>query len=61
MNNIIDDLKTKEFLTVKDVSVVLSCSRQMVNKLINTGKLKAFNFGIRITRVKRSDLDEFTK
>jgi excisionase family DNA binding protein len=52
------DLKTKEFLTVKESALLLNCSRQNVNKLISNGKLKATNILARKTIIKRSDLDE---
>lgn len=54
----ITELKTKEFLTVKETALLLNCSRQNVNKLINSGKLKATNILERKTIIKRSDLDE---
>jgi excisionase family DNA binding protein len=53
------DLKAKEFLTVKETAFLFGCSKQNVYKAINTGKLTAVNFGIKITRVRRSDLDTF--
>ncbi len=54
----IEELKTKEFLTVTDVSKLINCSRQNVYKLINTGKLKATNVLERKTIIRRSDLDK---
>lgn len=53
-----DELKTKEFLTVTEVSKLIGCSRQNVYKLIKTGKLKATNLLIKKTIIKRSDLDK---
>lgn len=55
----IEDLKAKEFLTVKETAKLLNCSRQTVNRAINMGRLTAVNFGIKSTRVKLSDLDTF--
>lgn len=57
----IDELKAKEFLTVSEVSKLISCSRQNVYKLINTGKLKATNILIKKTIIKRCDLDKLFK
>lgn len=54
----IEELKVKEFLTVRDVSSLLGCSRQNVYKLINTGKLKATNILEKKTIVRRCDLDK---
>lgn len=55
----IEDLKVKEFLTVKETAKLLNCSRQTVNRAINMGRLIAINFGIKATRVKYSDLNTF--
>ena len=54
----IEELKAKEFLTVKDVAALLSCSVRSVYYNIESGNLKAVNLGERITRVKRSDLNK---
>lgn len=53
----IEELKAKEFLTVSQVSKLLSCSRQNVYKLINSGKLQATNLLEKKTIIRRSDLD----
>jgi len=57
----IDELKSKEFLSVTQVSKLIGCSRQNVYNLINTGKLKATNILLKKTIVKRSDLDRLFK
>ncbi len=54
----IEELKTKEFLSVTQVSKLIGCSRQNVYSLINTGKLKATNILLKKTIVRRCDLDE---
>jgi excisionase family DNA binding protein len=54
----IAELKEKEFLTVKEVSMIINCSRQNVYKLIKSGKLKATNLLIKKTLVRRSDIDK---
>lgn len=53
----IEELKAKEFLTVKDVASLLNCSLRSVYYQIEAGNIKAVNLGQRITRVKRSELD----
>jgi excisionase family DNA binding protein len=53
----IDEIKAQEFLTVKEVSMLINCSRQNVYKLINSGKLKATNLLKKKTIVRRCDLD----
>lgn len=53
-----EELRGKEFLTVRQVSKVIGCSRQNVYKLINTGKLKATNILLKKTIIKRSEVDK---
>lgn len=57
LNQPIERLKAKEFLTVEDVSKLLACSKRTVYYLIENGKLNAVNLGERMTRIKRSDID----
>ncbi|WP_018615240.1 helix-turn-helix domain-containing protein [Segetibacter koreensis] len=57
-NKTLEDLKEKEFLTVRQVSKLIGCSRQNVYKLINGGKLKATNILQKKTLVKRSEIDK---
>ena len=54
----IEQLKAKEFLSVRDVAKLIGCSRQTVYTLINTGNLKAVNIKVKKTLVKRSDIDK---
>lgn len=51
-------VKTKEYLTVKDVAILLSCSVRSVYRYIDRGTIKGMNVGQRITRVKRAELDK---
>ena len=53
----IEDLKTKEFLTVRDVATLLNCSKRSAYYYIEKGIIKAVNIGQRFTRVKRSEID----
>jgi len=53
----IEELKAKEFLTVRDVAILLNCSVRSVYYYIETGKIKAVNLAQRITRIKRSEID----
>ena len=57
-NKPIEELKAKEFLTVKDVASLLNRSIRSVYYNIENGKIKAINLGERIIRVKRSDIDK---
>lgn len=53
----IEMVKAKEYLTVGDVSVLLSCSKRTVYRLIEDGSIKAVNLAQRMTRIKRSEID----
>ena len=53
----IEALKLKEFLTVREVATLLSCSTRMVYHYIEQKNIKAVRLSQRITRIKRSDLD----
>jgi len=54
----IEELKAKEFLTVRDIATLLNCSIRTVYYYIEIGNIKAVNLGQRITRVKRSEIDK---
>jgi excisionase family DNA binding protein len=54
----IEELKTKEFLTVREVARLLNCSVRSAYYYIESGTIKAVNLGQRITRVKRSEIDK---
>ena len=54
----IEDLKAREFLTVKNVAQLLNCSVRSVYCYIENGKIKATNIGQRLIRVKRSEIDK---
>lgn len=56
-NKPIEDIKVKEFLTVRDVAALLNCSRQSVYTFIQRGTLKAVNLSERKTLIKRTSLD----
>ncbi len=56
--NTIEDIKVKEFLTVKETAILLNCSVRSVYYYIGNGNIKAVNLGQRITRVKRTELDK---
>ena len=57
-NQPIEQLKAKEFLTVREVARLLSCSVRSAYYYIENGNIKAVNLGQRITRVKRSEIDK---
>lgn len=53
-----EELKTKPFLTVRDVATLLGCSLRSVYRLIDNGTIIAVNLGERLTRIKRSELEK---
>ena len=56
-NKPIQDIQEKEFLTVKDVSILLGCSIRSAYRLIDNGTLKAVNLAERMTRINKSELN----
>lgn len=56
--NTIEDLREREFLTAKEVSILLNCSVRSVYYYISSGILEATNLGNRLTRIKRSNIDK---
>jgi excisionase family DNA binding protein len=58
INRPIEELKAKDFLTAKEVAMLLNCSVRTVYRLIDNGTIKATNLADRMTRIKRSNLDQ---
>lgn len=54
----IEELKAKEFLTVREAARLLNCSVRSAYYYIESGTIKAVNLGQRVTRVKRSEIDK---
>jgi len=54
----LEALNSKEYLTVKEVATLLSCSFRSVYYQIECGKIHAINLGKRMTRIKRTDIDK---
>jgi excisionase family DNA binding protein len=53
-----DELKSKEFLTVRDMAKLFSCSIRTAYRLIEQGNIKAVNLSERKTLIKRSEIDK---
>jgi excisionase family DNA binding protein len=53
----IEQIKLKEFLTVKEVAALIGCNRKTVYSMINSGGLFARNLSAKKTLIKRSELD----
>lgn len=50
-------IRQKDFLTVREIAVLIGCSKQTVYKLINSGRIKATNISEKKTLILRSDID----
>jgi excisionase family DNA binding protein len=50
-------IRQKDFLTVREIAVLIGCSKQTVYKLIHSGKIKATNISEKKTLILRSDID----
>lgn len=57
-NKPMQDLRAKEYLTIRDTATLINCSRQTVYNLISNGTLKAVNLSERKTIIKRSAIDK---
>ena len=53
-----DEIRAKEFLTVRDIATLLGSSRMAVYKMINSGRLQGFSLSERKTLIKRIDFDK---
>lgn len=53
----IEELQVKEFLTVREAAVLLSCCVRSIYYYIERGQLKAANPSSRMTRIRRSEID----
>ncbi|MBS4057381.1 MAG: helix-turn-helix domain-containing protein [Bacteroidales bacterium] len=53
----LEDLMAREFLTVREVAQLLSCSVRSVYGYIDNGFINSVNLGQRLTRIRRSDID----
>jgi len=56
-NTSLDTAKSKDFLTVKDVAILMGCSSRTIYRLIDSGTIKAVNLSQRLIRVNRLSLE----
>lgn len=54
----IEEIKAKEFLTVRDVAQLLSCSIRTAYRLIENETINAVNLAERKTLIKRAEVDK---
>ena len=55
----LEEIKSKEILTVQDAAKLLSCSTRTIYNLINRGTLNGIKFSERKTLLRRSDIELF--
>lgn len=52
-----DVILAKDFLTVREVAMLLDCSVRTVYRMIENNDINAFNLNKRMTRIKRTELE----
>ena len=50
-------IKTKEFLTVKEVAALLKYTKENDKKMINDRKIEDYNLSHRLTRIRRKSIE----
>ena len=53
----VEAIKSKDFLNVKELSLLLNCSIRTIYRLIENGTINSLNLNQRLTRIKRKDID----
>lgn len=56
--NKIAEVQTREFISVAEATVMFGISKDTIHRYIKRGILTGTNLGTRLTRVKRSDLED---
>ncbi|WP_124640152.1 helix-turn-helix domain-containing protein [Amniculibacterium aquaticum] len=52
------DIQTRPYITVKEAAQLFGMSKDTVHRLIKSKRISAYNFGERLTRVSKTDLEE---
>lgn len=55
----IDEVKNKDFLTVKDTSLLLNISTKTLYRLIERKQINAYRFSERKTLIRRKDIESY--
>ena len=58
LNKPVEELKSSEFLSVKNAAKLLGSSERIIHSLINNGTLNAINLSKRKTIIYRKDIDK---
>jgi len=54
----LEELKEREFLTVRDAAKLLNSSRQTIYNLISSGQIRAVNIKLKKTLIQRAEIDK---
>ncbi|RKR84403.1 excisionase family DNA binding protein [Mucilaginibacter gracilis] len=54
----LEELKSREFLTVRDAAKLLNSSRQTIYNLISSGHIRAVNIKLKKTLIQRTEIDK---
>lgn len=57
-NKPLEDVQSKEFLSVSEAARLLGCSKRTVYRMIDSCKIPAVNLLERMTRIRKSELDK---
>jgi len=55
--NKIAEMQTRPFLSISEATMMFGISKDTIRRLIKTGKIPAFNLGVRLTRVSRQHME----
>ncbi len=50
-------IKTKEFITVRELAVLLGCGKDTIYRMVKNNEIKAVNLSKRLTRIRRKDVE----
>jgi excisionase family DNA binding protein len=53
----LSDIQQKDYLTVKEASLLLGCSSKTIYRMVTKNTIQAINLGERMTRIKRTEID----
>lgn len=56
-SNKIAEVQTREFISVAEAIVMFGVSKDTLHRLIKRGMITSVNLGVRLTRIKKSDLE----
>jgi excisionase family DNA binding protein len=54
----IAEVQSREFISIPEATIMFGISKDTLHRLIKRGIITGVNLGVRLTRVKRSDLEE---